>query len=196
MSVTPDGWVGACLSALTCWRLPPWSSGWRRWKSPHQEQEFSGWGMAWPAVLNCTAGKVHRAWEPRRRENPRGKKAKQTKNKCKWKGSAKAPLHGLVTPGSCQGFNSWIHPRAPGDHKVLSTTDFVLSSSPWLCHTGSCLPWRQCVGLGQGTASYIWARDRPCAPEQGLHHNSAQQQAPPHCNGTFLCGFRFCLGFL
>lgn len=187
MSVTPNGWVAACLSALTCWKLPPCSSGWRRWKTPCWEQEFPGWGIVWPAVLNCTAGKVHRAWQPRRRENPRGKKAKQARNKCKWKGCAKAPLHGLVAAGSC------LHPRAPGAHKVLSTTDSSSPAAPACVIQVPACNGDNVLVLDKGQ---LWAGDCPCAPEQGLHHNSAHEQAPPHCNGTFPCGLTVLPGLL
>jgi len=89
---------------------------------------------------------------PRKRENPEGKKAEQTKNKCEWKGSAKAPLHGLVAAGVCLWPKaSWGAPRA---EKAFPTTGFVLSSSPQPCHAGSCLP-REVVDKGQPLTSAL-----------------------------------------
>lgn len=105
------------------------------------------------AVLNSNAGKVPEAWQHTgKRENPKGKKAKQPKNK-------REPLKSsLMWAGSYQ-LVPWFQGllRAPGAEKTLLTT---VSNLP---HSPSCVTQDQkwCVGLGQEGACGISTANCP-----------------------------------
>lgn len=126
---------------------------------------------------------------PRKRENPKGEKAKHTRNKCEQKGPAKAPLCGLVAVDLCLwSKGSWGHLGLRKSSPPLALSSPAVPNH--VIQVPAC-PWRWRIGLGQGAASDIWTGNHPCTPEKGLHHNSAHEQVPC-CSGTFPGGLAHC----
>lgn len=170
-SVAADG----CTSAFACWKLPPCRSD--RWvkegdggDSNNNAGSTSSQARAqrdqqcWTAVLAKCLGPDSM---PSDRENPKGKKAKQAKNKRQRKGPAKAPLHGLVGTGCAFG------PGAAGGTWGFPTTDVVLSCSPWPCHTG---PGHRALASDKGSILHLdW--EPPCALELALNCNAGHAGA-------------------